>query len=531
MTRASRHFAMALALVATPLAAQQPAAPAPAAPVAQQSYTVDTTGVGRLIDEGMNRSKVMDALRVLSDSIGPRLAGSPAYQAAVRWAQGRFASYGITATSEAYDYGVAFERGQATAWITSPFRRQMNVWSWAWTNGTQNKAWEGPVVRVNISTPESLAVYKDKIRGAWLMAADPADLWNPDGPAMTAADSAARRERQQARMQGQRNANQGIDSTRRAQLAQFRVDLPYLLRQAGALGRITDGAKDFALLTMSGSPRSVSPLPNAVIGHEDYLMLDRQLRAGLAPRFSATIDNKVGTQAIKQWNVIGEIRGTEKPDEIVIVGGHYDSWDLAQGVTDNGTGSMAAMEALRIIQASGLKPKRTIRAILFGSEEEGLIGSAEYAKAHAGEAERIQAVLVLDNGAGMITGQALQGRNEMNQLWVDLLAPVQSLGGGTALTVREGNKGGTDHLSFVPQGIPAWNFDQMTRGYNHTHHSQVDTYDKVPEWDLRQASTVMAVTAFELANLPGAILPRGPKSEAQNFFSTLKPTAGLERVR
>jgi hypothetical protein len=97
--------------------------------------------------------------------------------------------------------------------------------------------------------------------------------------------------------------------------------------------------------------------------------------------------------------------------------------------------------------------------------------------------------------------------------------------------VREGNKGGTDHLSFIPQGIPAWNFDQMTRGYNHTHHSQVDTYDKVPEWDLRQASTVMAVTAFELANLPGAILPRGPKSEGQSFFSTLKPTPGLERVR
>lgn len=280
---------------------------------------------------------------------------------------------------------------------------------------------------------------------------------------------------------------------------------------------------------MSGSPRSpISPLPNAVIGHEDYLMLDRQIRAGMSPRFSATIDNRVGSKPVQQWNVVAEIRGSERPGEVVIVGGHYDSWDLSQGVTDNGTGSMAAMEALRIIQASGLKPKRTIRAILFGSEEEGLIGSAEYARMHAAESDSVQAVLVLDNGAGMITGQALQGRNEFNQLWVDLLAPVQGIG---PMTVREGNKGGTDHLSFVPMGVPAFNFDQMTRGYNHTHHSQVDSYDKVPAWDLRQASTVMAVTAFELANLPGAILPRGPKSERPTFFSNLRPSPGLERVR
>lgn len=514
MNRTSLRLAAVLALFASPLAAQQ-------------TWTVDTTGAARLIDEGMNRSQVMDALRILADSIGPRLAGSSNYEKAVHWAQARFGMYGIPAHAEAYDYGVPFERGQATAWITAPFRRQMTMWSWAWTNGTNNRPSEGPVVRVDVSTPESLAVYRDRIRGAWIMTADPADLWNPDGPPMTAADSAARRERQQARFAAQRGRPQG-DSASRARMAQFRVDLPYLLRQAGALGRITDGAKDFGLLTMSGSPRSISPLPNAVIGHEDYLMLDRQLRAGMTPRFSATIDNKVGKQAIKQWNVVAEIRGSERPGEVVIVGGHYDSWDLSQGVTDNGTGSMAAMEALRIIQASGLKPKRTIRAILFGSEEEGLIGSAEYAAAHAAEADSIQAVLVLDNGAGMITGQALQGRNEFNRLWVDLMAPVQALG---PLTVREGNKGGTDHLSFIPQGVPAFNYDQMTRGYNHTHHSQVDSYDKVPEWDLRQASTVMAVTAFELANLPGPILPRGPKSERPSFFSNLRPSPGLERVR
>lgn len=516
MIRNAFRSMVVLALVAAPLSAQQ-------------SWTVDTTGIGRLIDEGMNRSQVMDALRVLSDSIGPRLAGSPASRAAMEWAQRRYASYGLTARAEAYDFGVAWERGQATAWITSPFRRQMPMWSWAWTAGTGNHAWEGPVVRIDVSTPESLAVYRSRIRGAWVMTSAPANLWNPDGPPMTAADSASQRDAMRARQAAARDRNAGLDSATRARLAQFRVDLPFLLRQAGALGQLTDGAKDFALATMSGSPRSAySPLPRVVVGHEDYSMLDRQLRAGITPRFSATIDNKVGKNSVQQWNIVAEILGTEKPGEVVIVGGHYDSWDLSQGTTDNGTGSMAAMEVLRIIQASGMKPKRTIRAILFGSEEEGLLGSVAYAEQHRAESDSIQAVLVLDNGAGMITGQALQGRPEFQQLWTDLLAPLQAMG---PLTVRDANKGGTDHLSFLPMGVPAFNFDQMTRGYNHTHHSQVDSYDKVPEADMRQASTIMAVTAWELANLPGPMLPRGVRAERQSFNSSLKPTAGLERVK
>ncbi|HEU4570515.1 MAG TPA: M20/M25/M40 family metallo-hydrolase [Gemmatimonadales bacterium] len=513
-----RALALAALVAATPAAAQQ-------------AWTVDTAGVGRLMDEGMNRSQVMDALRVLSDSVGPRLAGSPASRVAMEWAQRRFAGYGLTAHAEAFSFGRPFERGQATAWLTAPFRRQMTMFSWAWTAGTGNRPAEGPVVRVDVSTPESLAVNKDRIRGAWLMTAPPADLWNPDGPPMTAADSARIQEERRARFAAMRAANAGLDSATRARRAQYRVDMPFLLRQAGALGRLTDGSKDFALATMSGSPpacQAFSPLPNAVIGHEDYAMLDRQIRAGITPRFSATIDNRLGRDTVPQWNVVAEIRGTEKPGEVVIVGGHFDSWDLGQGTTDNGTGAMAAMEAVRIIQASGLKPKRTIRVVLFGAEEEGLLGSIAYARAHQAEMDSIQAVLILDNGAGAITGQALQGRSEFSQLWTDLFAPIQGMG---PFTVRDGNKGGTDHLSFTPYGVPAFNYDQLTRGYNHTHHSQVDTYDKAPEGDMRQSSTVIAVTAWELANLPGSILPRGPHTEAPNYCATLKPSAGLERVR
>jgi carboxypeptidase Q len=228
----------------------------------------------------------------------------------------------------------------------------------------------------------------------------------------------------------------------------------------------------------------------------------------MTPRVEGRVENRIGTSPVRQWNTVGEIKGSGRPGQVVILGAHLDSWDLGTGVTDNGAGSMVVLEAARIIAQSGLRPKRTIRFILFSGEEQGLIGSREYAEAHANEADSIQAVLVLDNGTGAITGQALQGREELKELWQKLLAPVAHL---DADSVRSATKSGTDHLSFLPYGIPGFNFDQKSRGYNHTHHSQSDTYDKAVEGDLKQASAVMAITAWELANLP-ALLPRGPKS-------------------
>jgi Zn-dependent M28 family amino/carboxypeptidase len=209
--------------------------------------------------------------------------------------------------------------------------------------------------------------------------------------------------------------------------------------------------------------------------------------------------------SVPQWNTVAEITGTDHPGQVVIVGGHLDSWDLGTGASDNGAGSIATLEAARIIAQSGVKPKRTIRFVLWTGEEEGLMGSTKYAEAHAREADSIQAVIVLDNGFGAVTGQALQGRKDLEGLWRQILAPVASL---QADSVVDQNKGGTDHLSFLPYGVPGFNFNQLTRGYNHTHHSQSDTYDKGIPWDLMQASTVMAVSALELANLPGMI-PRG----------------------
>src|SRR2546423_346139 len=255
---------------------------------------------------------------------------------------------------------------------------------------------------------------------------------------------------------------------------------------------------------MSGSPRRILPLPQIVVAHEEYTLFDRLLAAGTTPVLEANVVNQLTIDSVPQWNTVAEIRGVEHPGEAVVVGAHLDSWDLGTGATDNGAGAMATLEAARVIAQLGLRPKRTIRFILFTGEEQGLLGSRKYAEAHAAEADSLQAVLVLDNGAGAITGMALQGHLEAYALWRTLLAPVHRL---NADTINDAVKGGTDHLSFIPYGVPGFNFNQITRGYNHTHHSQSDNYRKGIAAHAMHASAAMAVYAVGPANRPHLVRP------------------------
>ncbi|HUR94916.1 MAG TPA: M20/M25/M40 family metallo-hydrolase [Gemmatimonadales bacterium] len=489
-----------------------------AAPAAVQAQAaVDTAGAGTLVAQAMDRSEVMANLRHLSDIIGPRLSGSAAMRRANDWTAERFRAYGLAASLEPYTFGVTWERGPAAVRLIAPFSRSITAHSWAWTVGTGGRAVSGPVVLADLSTPDSLAAYKGKLRGAWVLPRSAFPLWNPDGPEKTPEDSTRLAETLRLRSLATSDTSPAAVLARR----QYGLDLPYVLKAAGALGTLVDGAKEHALLTMSGSPTRVAPLPNLVVSHEDYAMLERQVIAGASPRLEARVENGLGRVPVQQWNTVAEIRGTEHPGQVVILGAHLDSWDLGTGVTDNGTGSMVVLEAARAIAQSGLRPKRTIRFILFSGEEQGLLGSRAYAAAHAPEADSIQAVLVLDNGTGAIRGQALQGRPELEGLWRALLAPVAGLG---ADSVRDASKSGTDHLSFLAYGVPGFNFDQLPRGYNHTHHSQSDTYDKAVPGDLKQAAAVMAVTAYELANL-AELLPRGPRRQPDPIPT--KPSAGV----
>lgn len=470
---------------------------------AQVTVTIppDSGMVRAMIVAGTSDSHVAADLAYLSDVIGPRLTGTEALRRANEWTARKFREYGAdSAWQEAWRFGRGWQRGPMVVDLLAPHRQTLFAASWAWAPGTNGPATGGVTILTETSAA-ALARDSNAIRGRWVLARPPALIHNGDGPPMTRADS--------VRADSALHAATTLTDAQR----QFRRDVPGLLAQLGALGTLQDGSKEFGLLTMSGSPLQLYPLPSIVLPHETYAMLWRLRQAGVDVTLRADIANSLTADTLTAYNTVAEIRGADRPDEVVLLGAHLDSWDLGTGTTDNGAGAIAVLEAARILTkaltAARVRPSRTIRFVLFTGEEEGLLGSDAYAARHAGDLAKMQAVLVLDNGTGRITGIALQGRSELHDAWLSVLGPAASLG---PFTIRSANKGGTDHLSFLPYGVPSFNYDQETRGYGHTHHSQVDTFDHALPEDLAQAATVMAVNAYELAEAD-ELLPRGaPKA-------------------
>lgn len=476
--------------------AQQPASPATQASVPQRAEQVPRNDalVRQMIDDGLHHSHVDADLEYMLDVIGPRLTGSAAMQRAVDWTQQKFREYGLSNVhAEPWDFGKGWTRGPATMRMLAPQQRELLGVSWAWSPGTNGPA-AGDVILMDARSQDDFdRRFKGKLKGAWVMLGPAQPITNADAPPPTRADS--------ARIDSISRANAPHNAEEQRYFGQ-RI---YAVEAEHPLGIIRDGAKQFGLFTMSGSPAAISPVPQVVIAHEDYDQFERLLRGSVPVRFQANVSNTFTHDDLKQYNTVAEIRGSEAPDQVVLVGAHLDSWDLATGGTDNGTGAIAVLEAARILAASGVHPKRTIRFVLFSGEEEGLFGSQAYVASHQRDLDNYQAVLVLDNGTGRITGMALQGHDDLHDMWTTMFQPVDSLG---PLAVRSGIKTGTDHLSFTRYGVPGFNYDQLTAGYNHTHHSQVDDYDHTVPADVAQAATIIAVNAWQLADLP-ELLPRG----------------------
>jgi len=492
---------ISLGCASAPPRADAPVTPAVAAvatdttPQLDIRFTPEPAVITAIVREGTTNSRAAADLQYLTDVIGPRLTGTAAMRRANDWTAERFREYGADSSwLEGWTFGPSWERGPATLTLVAPHRRQLVAYSWAWSPGT-NGLVAGDVVHVDARTEaEFVRRFAGRLAGKWVMTSAPQPVKNPDGAPLSARDSAR------------------FDSTLRAFYAPpldpaertFRQRRLALLAAEKVAGLLRDGGKEFGLVTMSGSPEAPYPFPHVVVAHEDYAQFHRLLAAGERVAIEANVENRLSREPVEAYNTVAELRGAERPDEVVLLGAHLDSWDLATGATDNAAGSIAVLEAARILAASGARPRRSIRFALFGGEEQGLYGSRHYASVHAGDLDRYQAVLVLDNGTGRITGVSLQGRDELREAWNSLLAPVRELG---PFEVKARNKGGTDHLPFLPYGVPAFNFDQLSRGYDHTHHSQIDSYDHAVPADVAQAATVMAATAYGLANLP-ALLPR-----------------------
>ena len=488
--------AIATVVLMFPVAAAQTQQTLAARPAASIVAAADDSVIPKLVREGTERSHVDVDLQYLVDVIGPRLTGSPEMRRANEWTRQKFREYGMDSTAlEAWSFGVGWTRGPMTVRMLQPQRRELLGVSWGWAPGTNGPVAANVVLMDARSFDDYQQRFAGRLSGAWVMLGPAQYVVNAADPPRTRADS------DHVDTLVRANAPRTPDERR------FFDSRYSLLAREGIAGIIHDGGKQYGLFTMAGSPAGISPMPQFVIGNDVYAQFQRLLRRGETVRIEADIKNSFTRDTLQAYNTVGEIRGSERPHEVVILGAHLDSWDIATGATDNGTGAIAVIEAARILKASGVRPKRTIRFVLFSGEEEGLFGSQEYVFSHEKELNRIQALLVLDNGTGRITGMETQGHDELRDLWGSMFAPITSLG---PLAVRSGIKTGTDHLAFIPYGVPGFNYDQMSRGYDQTHHSQVDDYNHTVPRDVVQAATVMAVNAWQLAQLP-ELLPRWPK--------------------
>ena len=453
-----------------------------------------------VLEEVKARCEAFANLTYLCDEIGPRLTGSTNLKRANEWAADKMKAYGLSNVhQEAWELPEAWKRGTASLRLIDPDTGvPLTVASWGWMPGTDGKV-QADVVALKAATADELAQYKGKLKGAVVLVRPPAqlmpteDLDKPIGP-----------------VGGASVFDRGPQRSREEMQAFFR-EQSELLSSEGVACVLTDSAKPFGLLDMTGGfngkdrPSAVNRTPRLFVAHQHYAMLYR-LATRPAPektRVELEIHNEY-LPATAVNNTIGEIPGTDKADEVVVVGAHLDSWDLGQGATDNGTGSVVALETARALVKTGLKPRRTIRFILFTGEEEGLLGSKAYVEKHKDEMPKISACLVDDTGTGKITGFDAKQRPVLQSILEKELESLKDLG-VTAFDTPF--IAGSDHASFDRAGVPGLMARQEIAGYRLNHHSPLDTVDRAIEPNLVQAAQVMAVTALRIADRD-EMLPR-----------------------
>jgi hypothetical protein len=475
----------------------------------------------KILDEAKNGSEIMANLTYLSDIIGPRLTGSPALRRANDWTKEKMISYGLSNVHlEAYEIPMGWERGFANARLIEPNNgRPLVMASAGWSPGTNGKI-EGDVVILNARNAKDLEAYKGKLKNAVILRGAPREI-RPLGetsmfptrdfgtPGAPGTPGGQGRPGGAGAPGGQPGGQPGRRGGNFEGVAGFQREMADFLRKEGVAAMLQDAAKPHGLLNMTGGWRGLDrtgsePLPSLFVVHEHYALLHR-LASRPAPaltRIELEVQNKFIPGPVAVYNTVGEIRGSEKPDEFVIVGAHLDSWDLGQGTTDNGTGTSVVLETARILTKAGVKPKRTIRFILFTGEEQGLHGSRAYTEQHKDELPRISMCLVHDTGTGRAIGLGLQGRAPLKPLMEAELATLKEIG---LKEVNLRGMGGSDHASFERAGVPGFAFQQDPAEYRFTHHSQSDTLDKARPADLTQGAQAMAVIAVRVANLPNLL--------------------------
>jgi Zn-dependent M28 family amino/carboxypeptidase len=455
----------------------------------------------QILSEIRDHSQVMENLEYLSDEIGPRLTGSPQLKQANDWTAAKFREYGLTNVHlEPWTIAHSWTRGTAQARIVSPAGHPLTIASAGWSPGT-NGVLRGPVVYFDAKTKEDFEKFRGKLKGAIVIYQEPESLSPPKPENLNGG--LIRPMQAPPPVKGQPPAPSPFAALQEAARARNEF-----FKQEGVAAVLRDSNKPHGLLNMTGiggEKFEIGVIPTAFVTGEGYRMLFRMLKHGKV-EVEIEMMNSFGDKPMDVFNTVAEIRGSERPDEVVILGAHLDSWDLGTGSTDNGTGSMAVLEAARTLAKLNLKPKRTIRFVLFTGEEEGLVGSAKYADAHRDELEKISGVLVHDTGTGRVLTLGLHDNYQDREIVDEVLAPLKEL---KLLEPTMRRTFGTDHASFNEVGVPGFFVVQDGAEYNQTHHSQSDTFDKVWKDDLNQGVQVLAAWAYNTAQLP-AMLPRRP---------------------
>ena len=441
----------------------------------------------------MGESPLERNLRRLTDEIGGRVSGSSEYAKAVAWGIESFRAAGVDVHTETFSLPAAWSEGASRLELSGPETFKVSFVSGALSPATPEGGIEAPLVNVGYGTEQEFAKAETGVKGAILV------------------------------------VNSDIGSTW-ADLFNEYLRPPSIIARAisgGALAILWTGERERKLLYRhtNTSDGKAEKIPQAILAREDAMRLQRAVDTFPGKmRARLVLPNKI-SGPVDQENVVGEIRGYEKPDEIVLLAAHLDSWELGTGALDNGCNAAMVIEAARAIKASGLLPRRTIRFILFGGEEQGMMGSWGYVRAHRAEMDKYRGVIVFDTGIGRVTGYSLGGRADIEPALREILKPFAGWGVDHHTPDAEW---GTDHFDFMLEGVPALVANQEISNYLVNYHAASDTFDKVDIRELKLNTVLAAVTAWGIADRPEAIGPRLTRAQIETM---LKQTGLDEQMR
>ena len=506
-------------------------------PFAQTTERIDADVNAKIRQEGMQNSQIMRTLHFLTDVYGPRLTGSPNHENAAKWVVKQMTDWGFAnAHLEPWDFGhPGWLNERFSAHVTAPFKDQLTCEVLAWTPSTNGtvKTQATQMTLPERPTQEELTAYftgiKDKVKGKIVLVGKPTFVPVTINPAPKRMDDKVAKDRfssdnPNASPFGNRPGGgpQGPgqpDPTKLSppqvaeQLSQFLVD-------NGVAVRVDDGGRDHGQIRAFNNRTFdlTKAVPTVIMRNEDYGRIWRVLSDGTPVELEFNIVNRSYPEGKTSYNTIAEIPGTDKADEVIMLGGHLDSWHAATGATDNAIGCATMMEAARIIKALGLKPRRTIRVALWSGEEQGLLGSQAYVKEHFGSAEnpkpefaKFGGYFNIDSGTGRARGMSVFGPPETGQILRQILAPFEDIGVMGALSGRSRSTGGSDHTSFNAAGLPGIGVMQDPIEYGTaTWHTNLDTYERVIEDDARKSAIAIASAVYHLA-MRDELLPRFTK--------------------